>query len=109
MKLNNATNPHTYAVIFTSLRTDVDEGYQDMGDQLEKILAQFDGFLGSESVRNQKGQGITVSYWRDLKAIEKWRDNEKHKKAKKMGKEKWYQNYTIRFCEVFEERRFISE
>jgi len=31
------------------------------------------GFLDADSVRDSDGVGITVSYWRSLKAIENWK------------------------------------
>lgn len=61
-----AETPKTpyYAVIFTSIRTDGDNEYADMAEQMVELAKQQDGFLGVESARNEIG--ITVSYWRDL-------------------------------------------
>ena len=56
-----------YAVIFTSVRTDGDNGYAEMADRMVELARQQDGFLGVESARNEVG--ITVSYWRDLESI----------------------------------------
>lgn len=61
--------PPYYAVIFTSVRTEGDNGYAEMADRMVEIARQQDGFLGVESARNDIG--ITVSYWRDLEAIRK--------------------------------------
>ena len=59
--------PPYYAVIFTSVRTEGDDGYAEMADRMVELARQQDGFLGVESARNEIG--ITVSYWRDLEAI----------------------------------------
>ncbi len=59
--------PPYYAVIFTSLRTDIDEGYADMASKMVQLAAEQPGFLGMESARD--GLGITVSYWHSLEAI----------------------------------------
>lgn len=60
-----ADTPKTpcYAVIFTSIRTDGDNEYENMVE----LAKQQDGFLGVESVRNEIG--ITVSYWKNLNSI----------------------------------------
>ncbi len=49
-----------YAVIFTSLRTDIGQGYGDMAEHMVALAAKQPGFLGVESARD--GVGITVSY-----------------------------------------------
>jgi hypothetical protein len=53
--------PPYYAVIFTSIRTDIDEGYAQMAEKMVQLAATQPGFLGMESARD--GLGITVSYW----------------------------------------------
>ena len=59
--------PPYYAVTFTSVRSDGDNGYAEMADRMVELARQQDGFLGVESARNEVG--ITVSYWRDLPSI----------------------------------------
>ncbi|SDD68766.1 hypothetical protein SAMN05421636_101411 [Pricia antarctica] len=56
-----------YVVIFTSTRTDGDNGYAKMADEMEKLAKQQQGYLGIESARDEVG--ITVSYWESLEAI----------------------------------------
>jgi heme-degrading monooxygenase HmoA len=52
--------PYT-AVIFTSQRTEGDNGYGAMVRRMEALAAQQAGYLGIESAREDLG--ITVSYW----------------------------------------------
>lgn len=47
-----------YAVIFTSTRTDGDNGYSKMADEMEKLAKQQPGYIGIESARGNVG--ITV-------------------------------------------------
>lgn len=90
--------PPYYAVIFTSLRNDVDEGYAEMADKMMELARRMDGFLGVESAR--QGLGITVSYWRDLESIERWRNHPEHKSAKELGRSMWYRKYRLRIARV---------
>ena len=96
-----------YAVIFTSIKSDEDNGYNEMSEKMVELVKEQDGFLGFESVR--EGIGITVSYWRDLESINKWKENIEHQVAQKLGKEKWYKNYTIRIAEVKREYSFSQK
>lgn len=91
-------SPPYYAVIFTSLRTETDEGYADTADRMVALAARQPGFLGVESARS--GLGITVSYWESTEAIRHWKADVDHMMAQKMGREKWYAAYKTRVCKV---------
>lgn len=88
-----------YAVIFTSTRTDHDEkGYADMAVKMAELAKTQFGFLGIESARNDIG--ITVSYWKDMKSINRWKSNIDHKLAQELGKQKWYKSYKVRIAKI---------
>ena len=87
-----------YAVIFTSLRTDGDNGYGNMADAMVASAAEQPGFLGVESAREEVG--ITVSYWASLEAIAAWKQNSAHLVAQRLGQEQWYTAYKTRICKV---------
>ncbi len=95
-----AETPKTpyYAVIFTSIRTDGDNEYADMAEQMVELAKQQDGFLGVESARNEIG--ITVSYWRDLDSIKNWKENSEHKIARENGRKIWYKSFKTRIAKV---------
>ena len=90
--------PPYYAVIFTTTRTQGDNGYSAMAAKMEELAKQQPGYLGIESAREETG--ITVSYWRDLESIRNWKMNLDHLQAQKLGKEKWYAQYKLRICLV---------
>ncbi len=90
--------PPYYAVIFTSTRTDGDNGYGDMANAMVELAAQQPGYLGIESARETLG--ITVSYWSDLESIKNWKANLMHKQAQKSGREKWYSSFKVRISKV---------
>lgn len=94
----NTPKPPYYAVIFTSVRTDGDNGYNDMSDKIEGLVKEQPGYLGMESVRNELG--ITVCYWQDMDSIKSWAKNTEHKQAKQKGKSMWYKEYKVRICKV---------
>jgi len=49
-----------------------------------ELAAKQDGYLGIELAR--EGLGITVSYWKDLESIKKWKDNAEDLIAQGKGK-----------------------
>jgi heme-degrading monooxygenase HmoA len=96
--------PPYYAVIFTSVKTENTEGYNQMAELMESLVNEQDGFLGVESARNEIG--ITVSYWRDLESIKKWKQNTAHLEAQQKGINSWYKSYTTRIALVEREYSF---
>lgn len=90
--------PPYYAVIFTSHRTADDRGYGEMAEKMIQLVSQQPGFLGVESAREDVG--ITVSYWTDLEAIRRWKENFEHQKAQKSGREAWYSSFQVRIAKV---------
>lgn len=96
--------PPYYAVIFTTLRNNIDEGYSEMANQMLELAKLQPGFLGEESVREEIG--ITISYWESLEAIAKWKNNTQHIQAQQLGKEKWYKRYKLRVARVERDTEF---
>ncbi len=92
--------PPYYAVIFTSKRTDVANGYHDMSDRMTELVLAQPGYLGAESARGADGLGITVSYWRNEADISAWKAEARHLVAQRLGRERWYEHYEVRVAKV---------
>jgi heme-degrading monooxygenase HmoA len=93
-----------YAVIFTSIRTDGDNGYAAMAEAMAESAARQPGFLGIESAREELG--ITVCYWESLENIAAWKRDAAHLIAQKLGREQWYEAYKTRICRVERDYEF---
>ena len=92
--------PPYYAVIFTAQLSDDTPGYGAMADKMVKMAEEQPGYVGIETTRDSEGLGITVSYWADETALVKWKQVSEHLYAQKMGREKWYEHYTLRVAKV---------
>jgi heme-degrading monooxygenase HmoA len=93
-----------YAVIFTSKRSEILDGYADMSKYMLELAAQQPGFLGVESAREEIG--ITISYWKTKEDILQWKQHSEHALAQKQGKERWYTYFKVRICLVEREYSF---
>ena len=103
----NTPKPPYYAVIFSSTRTEVDDNYSEMADAMVELAKTQDGFLGIEFARNELG--ITVSYWRDLESIKKWKENSDHTVARNKGRQDWYNAFKTRIAKVEHDYSFEKE
>lgn len=90
--------PPYYAVIFTSVRTDGDQGYGLMAEKMVELASKQSGFLGVESAREDVG--ITVSYWSDLESIKNWKEKMEHREAREKGRSLWYSAFKLRIAKV---------
>lgn len=100
-KFAKLLEPPYYAVIFANQRSVEDEaGYQKMATRMEELAEQQSGFLGLDSTRGADGFGITVSYWRDRASIIAWKQQGEHLQAQQIGKDMWYQNFSLRIAKV---------
>ena len=95
--------PPYYAVIFSSIRSDGENGYGDMAKRMVELASSQPGFLGFESVRQEIG--ISVSYWASLETIQAWKENAEHREAQKKAKD-WYDSFRVRVCRVEKEYGF---
>jgi len=96
--LANTPKPPYYAVIFTSVRTDGDNGYDEMANRMVALAELQPGFLGVESAREDVG--ITVSYWSDIDSIKSWKANSEHLEAQTTGRKLWYETFKVRISKV---------
>ena len=103
----NTPQPPYYAVIFTSERTEIENGYGETADRMVELASAQPGFLGVESARNKSFDsaqddrlGITVSYWSDLESIKNWKMNAEHTIAREKGRSDWYKAFKVRIAKV---------
>lgn len=99
--------PPYYAVIFTSERGNEDPEYAITATRMQELAKKQEGFLGIESAHETIG--ITVSYWKDLESIKKWKANAEHLIAQQKGKTLWYKHYKTRICLVERDYSFNGQ
>jgi heme-degrading monooxygenase HmoA len=95
-----------FAVIFTSVRSDVAEGYKESAELMLQLARQMPGFLGVDSAR--ESIGITVSYWDSLEAISRWKAQADHVIVQRLGRDRWYAAYNTRIARVEREYDFVA-
>jgi heme-degrading monooxygenase HmoA len=100
-------DPPYVAVIFTSLRTEVEDGYAEAAARMEALAREQPGFLGVESARS--GVGITVSYWESEEHARAWKRVAEHIAVQREGRTRWYSAYTVRIAHVAREYRCERE
>ena len=76
--------------------------YLDIAAELRPLLDQIDGFISIERFEslNEPGKILSLSFWRDEKAVQDWRTMEEHRAAQTKGREGYFNNYRLRVSHV---------
>ncbi len=90
--------PPYYAVIFTTVKSENLEGYAEMNARMFELAQQQKGYLGIESAHGEIG--LSVTYWKTLEDIDRWKNHAEHKLAQRKGYETWYRAFATRVCLV---------
>ena len=92
-----------YAVIFEVEPMPGRRGeYLDIAAVLRPELEKIDGFISVErfqSITNE-GKMLSLSFWRDAAAVERWRRHERHLEAQLKGCTEIFRNYRLSVAEV---------
>ena len=92
----------SYVVIFRSTRN-LDDGqlYSEWSRKMEDLVKTVDGYENHFSFRDSiTREGVTVSYFTSLDAISRWKSLTEHQRAQQLGRESFYEQYSVQVCEV---------
>ncbi len=98
MSIAKTPNPPYYAVIFTTVKSEDQEGYAEMNARMFELAQAQKGYLGIESAKGEIG--LSVTYWETLGDIARWKRHAEHQIAQAKGYETWYQAFATRVCKV---------
>jgi heme-degrading monooxygenase HmoA len=76
--------------------------YLDIAASLRPILAQIDGFISVERFESltEPGKLLSLSFWRDEKAVQAWRQVAEHRLAQSKGRSYVFRDYRLRGAAV---------
>lgn len=105
---NGILQPGNLAVIFISIRPETTDNYLFFDEATLDSAKSIEGFLGWDSVHNGS-HGIFISYWKDENAVDAWRNNSLHLRAKALGKSDFYSFYRSVISRVAHVSEFLKE
>ena len=99
------------AVIFeVEMNPGCGEEYFELAGKLRSELEAIDGFLSVERFQSVSDDNkyVSLSFWRDEKAIETWRNHTEHRVAQERGKCELFADFRIRVAEVVRDYRLAD-
>jgi heme-degrading monooxygenase HmoA len=78
------------------------EEYLELAKHLKPILESIDGFIDNERFESKRRQGwvLSLSTWRDEKAVVRWRSQGEHHRIQGVGRDQVFSDYHLSVCEV---------
>lgn len=98
----------SYLVVFRSTRK-LDDGllYIDWSEKMETLVKTIDGYKKHFGFRDlETRDGVTISYFSSLEAISEWKNLADHRSAQELGREKFYEEYSVQVCEILRDYEF---
>ncbi|OGA37360.1 MAG: antibiotic biosynthesis monooxygenase [Betaproteobacteria bacterium RIFCSPLOWO2_12_FULL_62_13] len=92
-----------YAVIFeVQPKPGREKDYLAIAQQLSAELEKIEGFISVERFASLYNQGkiLSLSFWRDEAAVERWRSHAAHREAQRRGRGEIFADYRIRVASV---------
>lgn len=76
--------------------------YLALARHLKPILESIDGFIDNERFESTRREGwmLSLSTWRDEKAVVRWRIQSEHHTTQERGRNGIFSDYHLRVCEV---------
>ena len=76
--------------------------YLDLAKQLRPKLEAIDGFIANERFDSTtiKGRVLSLSTWRDEKAVVRWRTHGEHHRVQEKGRFEVFEDYHLRVGEI---------
>lgn len=97
-----------FAVIFeVTPKPDQWDDYLAIAGSLRPELENIDGFVANEryTSRRREGRVLSLSIWRDEKAVIRWRTLARHHHAQARGRSEIFEDYHLRVGEVVADNR----
>ncbi len=78
------------------------EEYLGLAADLRPLLEKIDGFISVERFESltEPGKILSLSFFRDQKAVDAWRNTESHRRVQRKGREDVFENYRLRIAGV---------
>ena len=92
-----------FVVVFeVTVKPGVGQRYFDLAAELRPAREKIDGFLSIERFESlaTPGKYLSLSFWRDEAAVQRWRGHARHGRAQDLGKREVFADFRISVGEV---------
>lgn len=88
-----------FIVIFRAIAKNLDADYSKMAAELRAIALNEFHCVDFKAVTEGRDE-VALSYWNTLEDIQHWKAHPLHQKAQQLGRERWYESYSVEIAEI---------
>ena len=94
-------------VVFRSrLREEHAAEFHGLADRMEEIARSMPGFISYQVYMADDGERVSIHEWETPEQLKAWRELPEHAAAQELGREKFYEDYTLYVSDGPRESRF---
>jgi len=94
-------------VIFRSrLRPEYADEFRPLARRMLEIAESMPGFISSRDYRDASGESCSVIEFESPELLQAWREHPEHLEAQRLGRERFYDAYTLQITQPIRESRF---
>ena len=94
-------------IVFRSrLRSEHTDDFQRLADRMLQIAQSMPGFISYKVYAAADGERCSIIEFESLEHLRAWREHPEHRDAQRLGRERFYEEYTLQISEPAREARF---
>jgi len=94
------------AIFRARVRDEHAQEYYALADEMAKIATSLPGFISWKGYTAEDGERVSVHEWESAEQLSAWRNHPQHARMQALGRERFYDEYTLYVCDEPRESRF---
>ena len=94
------------AVFRSRLRPEFDDEFQALAARMLELARSMPGFVSYKVFSSDDGERASLIEFETAEQLRAWREHPEHCEAQRLGRERFYTNYTLQVAEPERESRF---
>ena len=94
------------AVFRSRVRAEQMEEYLARAGEMDKLARAMPGFISVKDFMAEDGEAVSIHEWESAPQLAAWREHPEHKRIQQMGRDKFYDEYTLYVCDNPRQSRF---
>ncbi len=105
--MGRGDGPAVVTVFRSRLRKGVTAAYDPVAEAMEARARAMEGFVDFATFVAADGERVAITVFADRTSHERWRDDPEHRRAQALGRDEFYEEYSILVCDQRAARRFV--
>ncbi|MAN60362.1 MAG: antibiotic biosynthesis monooxygenase [Parvibaculum sp.] len=95
------------AIFRARIRPENADEYYALADEMGEIARALPGFISWKGYFAEDGERVSLHEWESAEALEAWRTHPEHLRIQELGREKFYEEYTLYVMDEPRSSKFV--